>query len=176
MDGHGQLRQRLAASQAGAGLGRRRRRRRIQGRRLQHRRSVSPNTGCRRSQGGDRCGKGGRSRSGCRRRRATSGEAGVRGRCSRRIADQGAARVAAGEDATAVAREVVTARNVLKAGAREGMSTPLRRWAERRNMARYGDPIGPTYEYYVGQGKLPEQIIAGSGRTANWINTLLRIK
>lgn len=56
------------------------------------------------------------------------------------------------------------------------MSTPLRRWAERRNMARYGDPIGPTYEYYVGQGKLPEQIIAGSGRTANWINTLLRIK
>jgi len=57
---------------------------------------------------------------------------------ARSIADDGPARVAAGEDATAVAREVVEARNALKATAREGMPGPLRSWAERRNMGIWG--------------------------------------
>lgn len=67
------------------------------------------------------------------------------------------------------------ARNVLKATARQGMPGPLRSWAERRNMGRYGDPIGPSYDYFIGQGKLPEQIIGGAGRTSSWINWLMGV-
>lgn len=94
---------------------------------------------------------------------------------ARAIANDGGAQIAAGADASTVARGAVDARNALKATAREGIPGPVRRWAEWRNMGRYGDPIGPSYEYLVGQGKLPEQIVAGAGRTSDWINWLMGV-
>ena len=94
---------------------------------------------------------------------------------ARAIADDGAAQIAAGADASTVARGAVDARNALKATAREGMPGPLRSWAEWRNTRRYGDPIGPSYDYFVGQGKLPEQIVGGAGRTSDWINWLMGV-
>ncbi len=47
---------------------------------------------------------------------------------------------------------------------------------ERRNLRKYKYPVGPNYEYYVGQLKPPEQIVAGIGETNRWINMILFLR
>src|SRR5262249_46499390 len=51
---------------------------------------------------------------------------------ARSISEDGAARLAAGEDPLAVAQDAVDARNALKVDVRASMPAPLRWWAERR--------------------------------------------
>ncbi len=90
--------------------------------------------------------------------------------------DEGAARVGAGDDVEVVARETVDARNALKISAREDIPRIFRSFAERRNMRKYGNPVGPTYEDLIRGGKTPEQIISGAGRTSRRLNRLARVR
>jgi RHS repeat-associated protein len=95
---------------------------------------------------------------------------------ARAITSRGMARLATGEDATAVAREAVEARNALKVAARAKLPRALSRWAERRNLGRYGNPIGPSYDQLVRAGKTAEQIVSSAGRTSPVINRLLFVR
>jgi RHS repeat-associated protein len=92
---------------------------------------------------------------------------------ARGIAEEGAARVAAGDDPVTVARGAVEARNTLKARSRDGLPSFLQRHLERRSMKRYGDPVGPSFEYLSGFGRSMNSIIESSGRTNPWVNGLL---
>lgn len=73
------------------------------------------------------------------------------------------------------ARDAVLARNALKAEAREGMPGVLRRAAERRNIAKYGDPLGPTYDQLKAKYGSDAAIIAAAGRTDPFWNGILLI-
>jgi hypothetical protein len=61
--------------------------------------------------------------------------------------------------------------HVRKQAAREGMPGVLRRAAESRNLRRYGDPLGPTYEQLIAKYGTGEAVIAAAGRTSSFWNS-----
>jgi hypothetical protein len=62
------------------------------------------------------------------------------------------------------ARWAVQARNDLKAAIRAQGSVVTKALAEARNIKKYGDKIGPTYDQLIREGKTPKDIIGSSGR------------
>jgi hypothetical protein len=94
----------------------------------------------------------------------------------RAIPRAAAARIAAGENAAAVAREAVAARNAAKIAARARTPQPFRGITAIRNKRKYGNPVGPTYEGLVGQNKTSAQIIASAGRNDKVVNTIMLIR
>lgn len=95
---------------------------------------------------------------------------------ARKIADDGLAKVAAGESTEAVARSSVAARNSLKINSREGLPGPISKMMGRRNTNEYGNPVGPTYNFLKDQGKTNKEIIERSGATNAYLDWLLGVK
>jgi Domain of unknown function (DUF4157) len=62
------------------------------------------------------------------------------------------------------ARWAVQARNDLKAGLRAKGSVVTKALAEARNIKKYGDKIGPTYDQLIREGKTPPDIIGSAGK------------
>jgi RHS repeat-associated protein len=76
----------------------------------------------------------------------------------------------AGKGLTEVAEEAVRLRNQAKAAARVAMSAEEVAAVEARNLARYGDKLGPTVEKLLADGKSLEEIIAGAEEGNAWIH------
>lgn len=98
-------------------------------------------------------------------------EAGLRetyDQCARQITDE-ALKMAAEEGNTAeavekAARWAVTARNDLKAAIRTRGSAVVKALAEARNIKKYGNKIGPSFDELIREGKTPPDIIGSSGK------------
>jgi hypothetical protein len=71
----------------------------------------------------------------------------------RALANQAAAVRAARHDAETIARQLVDARNALKVQARAQSPADAVALMEARNMAKYGNPIGPTADQLHAAGK-----------------------
>jgi RHS repeat-associated protein len=82
----------------------------------------------------------------------------------RALEDQGLAARAAGQDAETTARQLVDARNALKVAARAQSPADAVAQMEARNMAKYGNPVGPTADQLHAAGKTWEQIIESASR------------
>ena len=78
--------------------------------------------------------------------------------------------VARGESVSDAARWAHNARNDLKVQIRARGSPISRGLAEARNVRKYGDKVGPTYDDLIRQGKTPEDIIGSSGRSSTKVN------
>ena len=113
--------------------------------------------------------------------RTTTVEAGLREvyrQGARRISEEALRMVGRGASVEEAARWAVRARNDLKVGIRARGSPVVRGLAEARNVRKYGNRIGPTYEELIREGKTPEDIIGSSGRAnakVNRIATRLRV-
>ena len=96
---------------------------------------------------------------------------------SRAVTAQGLARVRNGESPEAVAHWAVDSRNALKVEARQRTPALFNRVAEARNVRRYGNSVGPTYDQLsMGGIRSPIEIIIGAGKTSPWVNKLLGVK
>lgn len=73
------------------------------------------------------------------------------------------------------AEEAVGMRRDLKAAARARTAWPARKAAELFSQARYGDPLGPTFEQLLDEKGSAERVIAGAGRTNRTINRIFQI-
>lgn len=113
--------------------------------------------------------------------RTTTVEAGLREvyrQGARRISEEALRMVGRGASVEDAARWAVRARNDLKVGIRARGSPVVRGLAEARNVRKYGNRVGPTYEQLIREGKTPEDIIGSSGRAnarVNRIATRLRV-
>jgi hypothetical protein len=98
-------------------------------------------------------------------------EAGLRevyDKCARQITEEALKMVAEGgntpEAVEKAARWAVTARNDLKAAIRARGSVVTKALAEARNIRKYGDKVGPSYDELIREGKTPPEIIGSSGK------------
>jgi len=64
----------------------------------------------------------------------------------------------------------------LRLAARQDVPPLLRSFSERLASRKHGNPVGPTYETLLRQGRTPEEIISGAGRTNPYINRLMRVR
>jgi len=83
---------------------------------------------------------------------------------SRSITQEAIAMVERGGSVSDAARWANEARNDLKLKIRVKGSPITRGLAEARNMRKYGNKVGPTYDDLIRQGKTPEDIIGSAGR------------
>jgi len=81
------------------------------------------------------------------------------------IADRVAAWAKAGADPEFVPREAWADRRAIGIYYKALTPPELREILFARNLARYGDPLGPTIEYLRAQGRTWEQIIEGASRS-----------
>jgi hypothetical protein len=111
-------------------------------------------------------------------------EAGLRevyDQCARQITDE-ALKIAAEEGNTAeavekAARWAVTARNDLKVAIRSRGSVVIKALAEARNINRYGNKIGPSYDELIREGKTPPEIIGSSGQAnVKWTRAATKLR
>ncbi|MGH8884626.1 MAG: hypothetical protein ACRDYX_05530 [Egibacteraceae bacterium] len=77
---------------------------------------------------------------------------------------RGGRMIANGASVEDPARWAHAARNELKVQIRAKGSPITKGLAEARNINKYGDKVGPTYDDLIRQGKTPEDIIGSSGR------------
>ena len=80
------------------------------------------------------------------------------------LKDLGNSARAAGQDAEATARMLNAERNALKLQYRKFSPPDFVKQAESRNVRLYGDPVGPSVEYFRAEGKTWEQIIEKAAR------------
>lgn len=94
-------------------------------------------------------------------------------------------KIAHGEDVEKVTRWAVAKRNELKHDTREKGSYLDKKWAESRNLKKYNNILGPSYEWLFKKiqaggvesaGEVNQKIIAGSGRTNLEINEQIHQK
>ena len=86
----------------------------------------------------------------------------------RAIAIEAEEQLARGAEPERVARAAVERRNALKQRFREGVDPNLLRLIELRNVARYGDPLGPTAEALFRRYGSWEGVISAAGRHARF--------
>uniref|UniRef100_UPI003D8BB8C6 RHS repeat-associated core domain-containing protein n=1 Tax=Gordonia sp. B7-2 TaxID=3420932 RepID=UPI003D8BB8C6 len=93
-------------------------------------------------------------------------------RAAKGITKRGLADLRSGGDPESIARRVVGERNDLKQLTRDKMwnQNAVARMAER-NVGKYGNPIGPTFEK-LAESRSPVEIIEGGSRTASWRSVL----
>ena len=98
-------------------------------------------------------------------------EAGLRAvydKAAREITAEALKMAAAGGNSPAAvenaARWAVGARNDLKAALRAKGSVITKALAEARNIKKYGDKIGPTFDQLIREGKTPPDIIGSAGK------------
>jgi hypothetical protein len=75
-----------------------------------------------------------------------------------------------GKTESEAARWVVEARNELKLAVRNKGPVLFKKFTEYRNVAKYGNPVGPSYETLVAAGKSDAQIMAGVTKTSEGFN------
>jgi hypothetical protein len=68
------------------------------------------------------------------------------------------------------AAQAVALRNAAKIEARGDMPSLLRRLAELRNTAKYGNPVGPTVEQLLAKYGSDRAVIDAAGRTSSFWN------
>jgi len=98
-------------------------------------------------------------------------EAGLRAvydQCARQITEAALKMAAEGggspEAVEKAARWAVQARNELKVALRARGSVVTKALAEARNIKKYGDKVGPTYDQLIREGKTPKDIIGSAGK------------
>ena len=89
---------------------------------------------------------------------------------AREISEEALRMAAQGTSVEDVARWAHQARNDLKVVIRARGSPIIRGLAEARNIRKYGNKIGPTYEELIRQGKTPEDIIGSAGKSNTKVN------
>ncbi len=89
---------------------------------------------------------------------------------AREISEEALRMVAQGTPVEDAARWANQARNDLKSIIRLKGSPIIRGLAEARNIRKYGNKIGPTYEELIRQGKTPEDIIGSAGKSSTKVN------
>ncbi|HLV34436.1 MAG TPA: hypothetical protein VKY59_04945, partial [Spirillospora sp.] len=82
---------------------------------------------------------------------------------ARKITEDALKQVANGTPAQNAARWAVEARNDLKVQIRSKGSPIVKGLAEARNIRKYGNKIGPSYEQLIREGKTPDDIIGKAG-------------
>lgn len=87
--------------------------------------------------------------------------------------DYGEKLLSQGMSAEEVASKLNQARRDLGVKYKNATPQPLRDYIYEVNMGRYGDKLGPTYEYLIGRGKSAEDIINSSSRPNANIDQLL---
>lgn len=90
------------------------------------------------------------------------------------IRDQARVLMRLGVESEDAARFAVDARNAIKIDARRALPSLVRRMIERRNLARYGDRIGPNADDLL-RTKTPEEVIDSAARTNEWLDRLLGV-
>jgi hypothetical protein len=93
-------------------------------------------------------------------------------RAAREISDEALRMVANGATVEDAARFANQARNDLKVQIRARGSPITRGLAEARNLKKYGNKVGPTYDDLIRRGKTPEDIIGASGRASTKVNRI----
>lgn len=96
----------------------------------------------------------------------------VYARSARQISEEALRMVARGVPVEEAARWATQARNSLKVQIRASGSPITRGLAEARNIRRYGNAVGPTYDDLIRQGKTPQDILGSSGRASQTTNRL----
>lgn len=91
-------------------------------------------------------------------------------RAAREVSLEARRMIASGTSVDDAARWATQARNELKVQIRAQGSPVTRGLAEARNMRRYGNKIGPTYDDLIREGKTPDDIIGSSGRSSTKVN------
>jgi hypothetical protein len=81
--------------------------------------------------------------------------------------------IAKGTSVEDAARWAHQARNDLKVLVRARGSPIIRGFAEARNIRKYGNKIGPTFEELISQGKTPEDIIGSAGKASMKVNRVV---
>ncbi|MFG2822552.1 RHS repeat-associated core domain-containing protein [Kitasatospora sp. NPDC048365] len=81
------------------------------------------------------------------------------------LGETGAAMRAAGSSVEDIARALHQARRDIGVKYKDLTPEPLRSTIYERNIAKYGDPLGPTVDWLRAKGKSWEQIIEGATRT-----------
>jgi hypothetical protein len=94
----------------------------------------------------------------------------VYARSAREISETARDMIRAGTTPDEAARWAVNARNELKTTIRQRGSAIVKGLAEARNVRKYGNKVGPTYDELIRQGKTPEDIIGKSGRASTKVN------
>lgn len=82
----------------------------------------------------------------------------------RLLEDVGLNARAAGQTTEATARMLNAERNALKLKYREFSPSESVKLYEQRNLEKYGDPVGPSVEYFRAKGKTWEEIIDSAAR------------
>lgn len=85
---------------------------------------------------------------------------------SRQISNEAIRMISNGTSVEDAARWANQARNGLKVQIRASGSPITRGLAEARNIRKYGNNVGPTYDDLIRAGKTPEEIIESSGRAS----------
>lgn len=83
-------------------------------------------------------------------------------------------RLGAGESPEVVARAAIAMRNALKVQFREGLPQAVISEMERRNLGKYGDPIGPTPQWLFEKYGNWEEVANAAARPAALRHTMLR--
>jgi hypothetical protein len=91
---------------------------------------------------------------------------------ARQISEEALHMVKEGASVEVAAGWATQARNDLKAAIRARGSPIIRALAEARNIKKYGDKIGPTFEQLIREGKTPEDIIGSAGRASTKVNRM----
>jgi Domain of unknown function (DUF4157) len=91
-------------------------------------------------------------------------------RSAREISEEALRMIKEGTSVEDAARWANQARNDLKALIRSRGSPIVRGFAEARNIRKYGNKLGPTFEELIRQGKTPEDIIGSAGRASTKVN------
>ncbi|RKI63001.1 DUF4157 domain-containing protein [Corallococcus sp. AB049A] len=94
-------------------------------------------------------------------------EAGLRAvyeKGAKEITEEALRMVASGQSPDEAARWANQARNELKASIRARGSPVTKALAEARNIKKYGDKIGPSYDDLIRKGKTPNDIIGSAGK------------
>jgi hypothetical protein len=89
---------------------------------------------------------------------------------ARQISEEALRMVAKGTSVEDAARWASQARNELKVLIRAEGSPIIRGFAEARNVRKYGNKVGPSYEELIREGKTPEDIIGSAGRASTKLN------
>lgn len=107
--------------------------------------------------------------------RTTTAEAGLREvyrQGAREISDEALRMVAQGTSVKDAARWATQARNDLKVRIRMRGSPIVRGLAEARNVRKYGNKVGPSYEQLIRERKTPEDIIGSAGEANQKVNRI----
>ena len=91
---------------------------------------------------------------------------------ARQISETARDMIRAGTSPDEAARWAVGVRNELKSTIRQRGSAIVKGLAEARNLRKYGNKVGPTYDELIRQGKTPEDIIGKAGRASTKVNRI----